>query len=219
MIDAPLNEKMNAMTSSYASQGGTKLRIVHPFNALEDFEFMGTKGAIRAALAPFGHFQTGISITAPLYLPAVGQHGCSDMKLPEEMSDSYNMHWNGFVIVLDGICTYEEKARRVEKMGAQALIIAHDPDTFVTERFGHFSEDNRYDGSGHAITMPTIIIDSVASKSLLKMLQGNHNFENQVVLMADIEISDADSQTVSYSLYYGSLFDLSNEMLTNMYDY
>jgi len=26
--------------------------------------------------------------------------------------------WNGFILLHDGGCTYEEKARRVEKMGA-----------------------------------------------------------------------------------------------------
>jgi len=101
------------------------------------------------------------------------------------------MHWRGFVIVLDGICTYEEKARRIEKMGAQAVIIAHDPKSIIGERFEHDS-DSKYDGSGHAITIPTIIVDSTASKMLLELVRGEHNFDEKIVLKADIEISDQE---------------------------
>ena len=39
------------------------------------------------------------------------------------------MEWKGFVIVKDGGCTFEEKARNVQHMGAQALLISEDLDT------------------------------------------------------------------------------------------
>jgi len=51
---------------------------------------------------------------APLFFPPVATNACSDMKLPEHLQTKYNMDWHGFVIVLDGVCTWEEKARRVE---------------------------------------------------------------------------------------------------------
>jgi len=40
-----------------------------------------------------------------------------------------------------------------------------------------------------------------------------------VVLRADIEISDRDNQTVSYSLYYGSLIDLPKKLISSLYEY
>ena len=108
------------MEKAYADLGGTKLRVMHPLDVADKFSFMQVKGAIRAKLAPFGHFQTGISITAPLYVPPFNLHACDEIALPAGMGymidkDDFlvNMHWRGFVLVVDGFCTYEEKARRV----------------------------------------------------------------------------------------------------------
>ena len=53
--------------------------------------------------------------------------------------------------------------------------------------------DSSYDGSGTSITIPTMIIDSIASKSLLEMVRGQHNFEEDIILKAEIEISNKDS--------------------------
>ena len=35
-----------------------------------------------------------------------------------------------------------------------------------------------------SVTIPTMIIDSVASKKLLELVRGEHNFDEQVELMA-----------------------------------
>jgi len=69
------------------------------------------------------------------------------------------MHSRGFVIVKDGVCSYEVKARLVEKLGAQGLIIAHDSrDSLLPDRIGKPERENHLDGSGHSITIPTILI-------------------------------------------------------------
>ena len=104
------------------------------------------------------------------------------------------MHSRGFVIVKDGGCTYEEKARLAEKLGAQGLIIAHDSrDHDIPSRVDNESE-SQLDGSGLTITIPTIIIDSVSSQKLLDLVEENsNNFDKKIVLRADIEISDRDS--------------------------
>ena len=47
------------------------------------------------------------------------------------------MEWHGFVLVQDGGCTWEEKARRVEAMGAHAVIIVEDEDEWVDSRMFH----------------------------------------------------------------------------------
>ena len=84
---------------------------------MQKFNYKGTLGAINAELAKFGRFQTGTSIQAPLFYPHIETDGCKDMVSPDHIKEGYNMDWRGFVILQDGGCTYEEKARRVEKMG------------------------------------------------------------------------------------------------------
>ena len=69
---------------AYASLGGTKLRLVHPNSAVDDFDFMDAPGAIRATLAPFGRFQTGISMQAPVYKNPLGIYGCEDLKIDDD---------------------------------------------------------------------------------------------------------------------------------------
>lgn len=58
-------------------------------------------------------------------MPPVGATACGDIVPPDgHISRQFNLEWRGFVIVKEGQCTYEEKARNVEYMGAQAMIIA-----------------------------------------------------------------------------------------------
>ena len=45
------------------------------------------------------------------------------------------------------------------------------------------------------------------------------NFDESVVLKADIEISDEDKQTISYSLFYGSIIDLDPNLILRLYEY
>ena len=84
------------------------------------------------------------------------------------------MHWQGFVIVKEGGCTYEEKARLVDKLGAQGLIIARDQRDHdaIPERVDHES-GSQLDGSGLAISIPTIVIDGDASQKLLDLVQNS----------------------------------------------
>jgi hypothetical protein len=46
----------------YKRSGGTKLRLIHPVESVSDFNFLQATGAIEVDLAPFGRFQTGITI-------------------------------------------------------------------------------------------------------------------------------------------------------------
>lgn len=64
---------------------------------------------------------------------------------------------NGFVLLEDGGCTYETKARNVERMGAQALLIATDSLEYIPARDEHLS-GSKYDGNGHMIDIPTLLI-------------------------------------------------------------
>ena len=111
----------------YASHA--KLRIMTPSTAVDKFNYKNATGALEVELAHFGRFQTGTSITAPLFYPPVAEDACGDMTPSDEVKETYNMEWKGFVIVKDGNCTFEEKARNVQHMGAQALLISEDLDT------------------------------------------------------------------------------------------
>ena len=97
------------------------------------------------------------------------------------------MDWKGFVIIHDGGCTYEEKARRVEKMGAQALIIYEKPDMDIDMRIDH-SSDSKYDGSGTSVSIPTFIVSQEDGKELCKLVSKNPNFDERVILKAEIEV-------------------------------
>lgn len=104
--------------TAYSQITGTKLRLVHPSDAVKNFNYSGATGAISVKLAKFGRYQTGTSIQAPLYYPPVGIDACREMTPPDNIKENFNMQWQGFVIVHEGGCTYEEKARNVQAMGA-----------------------------------------------------------------------------------------------------
>lgn len=78
----------------------------------------------------------------------------------------YNMEQHVFVIVDDGNCTWEEKARNVERTGAHALIIAEDSLEELENRWESMS-DSKYDGSGTSIHVPTLLIDVKDAKKLI----------------------------------------------------
>ena len=109
----PVDEEFNqSMTdSAYDNTLGTKLKLVHPVNEVKEFLFRGATGAIQVELAKFGRFQTGTSIQAQLFAPPedFSIDGCSDLI---DFDADNNMNYHGFVILMDGGCTYEEKARK-----------------------------------------------------------------------------------------------------------
>lgn len=43
---------------------------------------------------------------------------------------------------------------------------------------------------------------------MIALIEGKANFDENVILKADIEISNEKRQAVSYSLYYGSILNL-----------
>ena len=61
----------------YETQGGTKLRLVHPIDKVKDFNFQEATGALDVWLAPFGRFQTGVSIQGPVAIPEKDITGCT----------------------------------------------------------------------------------------------------------------------------------------------
>jgi len=76
-----------------------------------------------------------------------------------------------------------------------------------------------YDGSGHSITIPTLIIEADDAEKLRKVMLEKDEFDNSVVLKADIEISVNNVQTISYSLFYGSILDLDKDFIKSLYEY
>ena len=76
-----------------------------------------------------------------------------------------------------------------------------------------------YDGSGTSIAIPTLLVKEDDGEKLKAILQGRMNFDESVVLKADIEISDEDKQTISYSLFYGSIIDLDPNLILRLYEY
>ena len=72
-----------------------------------------------------------------MYLLPPHFDGCYDEDTRGEL---YTHHRGGFILLEEGNCTYEEKARRVERMGAQGLIIATDLLSDIESRTFHYSD-------------------------------------------------------------------------------
>ena len=71
-----------------------------------------------------------------MFYPPSGTDACEDFSghLDDKASVLYNKQWQGFVLIEDGGCSWEEKARWVERMGAQGMVIAQEEDAWI---FGH----------------------------------------------------------------------------------
>ena len=131
-----------------------------------------------------------------MLLPPCALDACSDLRDSHDdlFISSGNVDWSSFVIVKDGNCSYEEKARRIQKLGAQAMIIASDTTIEQVDEYIRKGEDPEdifaphYDGSGHSVSMPTIIALSPAGQTLIKLVEGE-SFQREVVVKADIDIS------------------------------
>lgn len=182
---------------------------------------MGIEGELDVMIAHFGRFQTGTSIQAQLFYPPVVTDACKDMNPSDEVRQRHNMEWKGFVIVKDGQCTFEEKARNVQAMGAQVVLIAEDASNFV-EKSAFFDSWSGHDGSGASVHIPTILVRPPHGQALIDLVEGKSGWEqtDKVILKADITIANMDeAESLSYSLYYGSILDLDSQFILRMYEY
>ena len=103
-------------------------------------------------------------------------------------------------------------------MGAQALLIAKNANSFIIGREDHQS-DSPYDGTGGSISIPTLLIDEADGEKLIELVKDKPNFDTQVILKADIDITESNVQTISYTLFYGSIVDLDPSLILKMYEY
>ena len=103
-------------------------------------------------------------------------------------------------------------------MGAQALLIAKNANSFIIGREDHQS-DSPYDGTGGSISIPTLLIDEADGEKLIELVKDKPNFDTQVILKADIDITESNVQTISYTLFYGSIVDLDPSLIIKMYEY
>eukprot|EP00353_Schmidingerella_taraikaensis_P019384 CAMPEP_0185613236 /NCGR_PEP_ID=MMETSP0436-20130131/25959_1 /TAXON_ID=626734 ORGANISM="Favella taraikaensis, Strain Fe Narragansett Bay" /NCGR_SAMPLE_ID=MMETSP0436 /ASSEMBLY_ACC=CAM_ASM_000390 /LENGTH=145 /DNA_ID=CAMNT_0028247159 /DNA_START=106 /DNA_END=538 /DNA_ORIENTATION=- len=131
---------------------------------------MGGRAAIDVELARFGRFQTGASIQAKLQVPESNFDGCEEYSTAEEalLKNQHSLPLNRIVMLEDGGCTYEVKARHVQQNGAQALLIVHDPDEYIDHRKS-VNSDRRYDGSGSTVQIPTLIMNREDGDTLLDL--------------------------------------------------
>ncbi len=118
-----------------------------------------------------------------------------------------DLYMKGFVLLEDGECTWETKARNVQRLGAQALLIATDEDTYIDGREFHHS-DSKYDGNGRGVDIPTLLIDRDHGQRLIDIYDEDGDSDSeQTMLQAHISIHDKKIDKISYSLYYGSIID------------
>ena len=108
-----------AMNHFYDKMGGVKLKVVSPATFADNFRYLEVRGAIEAHLANFGNYEIGTSMLAQLYYTS--GNGC-DSDIGEQQIDFSNTY-NGFVLVESGGCSYEEKARNIERIGGLAALV------------------------------------------------------------------------------------------------
>ena len=65
----------------------------------------------------------------------------------------------------------------------------------------------------------TILIDLIGDYEFDLFNQDGSTGDSKIVLKADIEISNKDTQTISYTLFYGSLIDLDPNLILRLYEY
>jgi len=103
-------------------------------------------------------------------------------------------------------------------MGAQAVIIIEDRD--MTELEGTIDdfvpETALYDGTGSTVYIPTILI----TQSDGKMIEDLFSSDPAVKMQVKVELeSSMVHGEVTYELFYGSVLDLQESLLLDLYEY
>ncbi len=97
-------------------------------------------------------------------------------------------------------------------------MIAHDPLEPINSRVSESGETSRYDGTGHTIDIPTLILDQEDGEKLWDVLSMDKSGSG-IILESYIEVINEDKQQISYSLFYGSVLDLPVEEIREFYNY
>ena len=126
-----------------------------------------------------------------------------------------------FVIVDSLGCSLETKARNIEKMGGTMAIIADQADLEDSSDDESLPEidDILYDGTGHTVHLPTVITSKLHGDKLIEMWNASKDSQPHVVLKVDLETSQQNKDKVIYELFYGSILDLSSDLLLDLYKY
>ena len=71
------------------------------------------------------------------------------------------------------------------------------------------------DGSGFSLRIPAMLISGADANLLMQAL----NKGDQIKLQANLEIAHASATSVEVSLWYGSLLDLPDKLIEELYEY
>ena len=105
--------------------GGVTLKLVYPSDqGSKEFLESDVAGNFEAHLANFGHYQFGSSITAPVYMLTDYKDACEPIGLIEETgANQLRYTKDGFILIEAGGCSFETKARNIERFGGQVALI------------------------------------------------------------------------------------------------
>ena len=196
------------------------MNLVYPNDeeTLANFRNHRVPGSIVAHLANFGRFQLGTSLSGQIYVPPEGQNGCEAFEKDEQSKASL---MKLFVIVDSLGCSLETKARNIQAMGGTMAIIADQADLEDSSDDESLPEidDILYDGTGHTVHLPTVITSKLHGDKLIEMWNASRDSQSHVVLKVDLETSQQNKDKVIYELFYGSILDLSSDLLLDLYKY
>lgn len=178
---------------------GATLRVTHPPDLISHFGFSGT---VRTSLGNFGHITYGTTMLAPLVHPDHNQNGCEPfLTFFEERC---------FVLVDAGDCPITTKVRHIENAGGQLAVIA---DAFFEDVEDVWMED--VDGSGFSLAIPGMMISKADGNTFKEALAEG----KRIMLSANLEISHTMANSVELTLWYGSVLDIPEKLIEELYDY
>lgn len=170
-----------------------------------------------------GHINYGTSFMGRLYYPMTNRDGCSPFTDSDFKEDTDNI--GNFadaksdaepIIMLDhGECTHVHKTKMAQDYGFKAVIIVDETliDDYQELRLSQdgMVEENKI---GYQLNIPYFKIFAMQGAAI----QTQYNKGKLINIQVDLGLDSPDNR-VEYELWYSSVFDLSEQQLTEMAQY
>lgn len=184
--------------------GASKLVIQSPQSLKNEFR----EGVIPASYANFGFIPYGHTIFGAIAFEKEAHNMCGNSDELPGLIKSEN-GYPTFAIADRGDCSFVEKVRNMEILGAALGIVVDNTDEDIDSLV--MSDD----GSGAGIRIPSMIISSKDGKKLLDFLERCSEEElAQLTLIAEFDISRPDNR-VEYDFWFTQTDDKAMDFLSD----
>jgi len=182
----------------FAATANARLKVLSPESLATQFK----NSTIRANYANFGYFPFGQSLMGHLHYNATDSEVCDELDGELDRREDISP----FFLARRGSCSFVQKVRNMENIGAAVAIIV----------------DNRYemtdeiimsdDGTGGGIRIPSMLIGEYDGDKLINWLNSATEEEkSQVVLMSDFVLPE--TTVVKFDFWFTSSSDRGLDFL------